>query len=352
MVEKLVKKGHAYEVEGDVYFAVESFPEYGKLSGRSLDEMTAGARVEVDARKRHPMDFALWKAAKPGEPAWESPWGKGRPGWHIECSAMSLKYLRPGFDFHGGGADLVFPHHENEIAQSEAATESKPFVRYWLHSGFITTGGDKMSKSLGNIVTIRQVTEAFSPLAVRFWLLGTHYRNPLSFGQQELQSAARGLERLETAEANWRRLLEQKPVKPQEKEAGRIREFIKESRERFFAAMRDDFNTATALGSLYEMVREVNKWCLSREFHMTGEGKEVLSEALAVLEEKGEILGIRRNKTGKALDDREVEEMLARRRQARAEKNYALADQIRDELKNRGIIIEDTPQGTRWRRGK
>lgn len=351
MVEQLVNKGHAYEVEGDVYFAVESFPEYGKLSGRSLDEMTAGARVEVDTRKRHPMDFALWKAAKPGEPAWDSPWGKGRPGWHIECSTMSLKYLQPGFDFHGGGADLVFPHHENEIAQSEAATGSKPFVRYWLHTGFITTGGDKMSKSLGNIVTIRQVMEDFSPLAVRFWLLGTHYRNPLSFGQQELQSAARGLERLETAEANWRRLLGEKPVKQQEKEAGRLRQVVKESRERFFEAMRDDFNTATALGSLYEMVREVNKWCLSREFQMTGEGREVLAEALAVLEEEGEILGIRRKETVQALDEQEIKEMLARRRQARAEKNYALADQIREELKNRGIIIEDTPQGTRWRRG-
>jgi len=352
MAEELVKKGHAYVVEGDVYFAVDSFSEYGKLSGRSLDEMTAGARVEVDGRKRHPMDFALWKAAKPGEPAWDSPWGKGRPGWHIECSAMSLKYLRMGFDFHGGGADLIFPHHENEIAQSEAATGSKPFVRYWLHSGFITTGGDKMSKSLGNIVSIRRACEAFSPAVVRFWLLGTHYRNPLSFGEQELQGAARGLERLEIAEVNWRRLLEQESVNKQGKEAGRLGEFVKESRERFFAAMRDDFNTATALGSLYEMVRKVNKWCLSREFHMTGEGKEVLATALAVLKETGEILGLRPDKPEKALDDREVEEMLAQRRQARVDKNYALADQIRDELKNRGIIIEDTPQGVRWRRVK
>lgn len=351
MVEGLLQKEYAYTVDGDVYFAVESFSEYGKLSGRSLDEMAAGARIEVDERKKHPMDFALWKAAKPGEPAWESPWGLGRPGWHIECSAMSLKYLAAGFDFHGGGTDLIFPHHENEIAQAEAYTESKPFVRYWLHSGFITTGGDKMSKSLGNIVTIRELFKTFSPRVIRFWLLGTHYRNPLSIGRQELQAAAKGLERLEIAGNNWRHLLTQEAGGGPENEAGHIREFAAESRKRFIAAMEDDFNTAAALGVLYELVREVNKWSLAPGFTLNAAGKKALQEAVDVLEETGEILGIRPEKHAAAeLGGAEIEAMLAQREQARVEKNFRLADEIRDKLKDRGIIIEDTPQGARWRR--
>ena len=355
MISGLLEKGYAYTVDGDVYYAVESFPEYGKLSGRSLDEMAAGARVEVDERKRHPMDFALWKAAKPGEPAWESPWGKGRPGWHIECSAMSLRYLEPGFDFHGGGTDLIFPHHENEIAQAEAYTGSKPFVRYWLHSGFITTGGDKMSKSLGNIITIRELFKDFPPRVVRFWLLGTHYRNPLNIGRQELEAAARGLERLEIAWNNWRHLLTQETggAHATENGAGRIRELAAESRARFIAAMEDDFNTAAALGVLYELVREVNKWSQAPGFTLNAAVQKGLQEAVAVLEEGGEILGLRFGAPAPAagLDDQEIEAMLARREEARREKNFRLADEIRDKLKERGIIIEDTPQGTRWRRG-
>ena len=355
MISGLLEKGYAYTVDGDVYYAVESFPEYGKLSGRSLDEMAAGARVEVDERKRHPMDFALWKAAKPGEPAWESPWGKGRPGWHIECSAMSLRYLEPGFDFHGGGTDLIFPHHENEIAQAEAYTGSKPFVRYWLHSGFITTGGDKMSKSLGNIITIRELFKDFPPRVVRFWLLGTHYRNPLNIGRQELEAAARGLERLEIAWNNWRHLLTQETggAHATENGAGRIRELAAESRARFIAAMEDDFNTAAALGVLYELVREVNKWSQAPGFTLNAAVQKGLQEAVAVLEEGGEILGLRFGAPAPAagLDDQEIEAMLARREEARREKNFRMADEIRDKLKERGIIIEDTPQGTRWRRG-
>ncbi len=360
MVAGLVEKGHAYTVDGDVYFSVESFPEYGKLSWRSLDEMAAGARVEVDERKRHPMDFALWKAAKPGEPFWESPWGKGRPGWHIECSTMSLKYLGSGFDFHGGGTDLIFPHHENEVAQSEAYTGSKPFVRYWVHSGFITTGGDKMSKSLGNIITIRELFKDFPPRVIRFWLLGTHYRNPLNIGREELEAAARGLERLEIAWNNWRHLLAQETgggvarMRTPESGAGRIRELAAESRERFIAAMEDDFNTAAALGVLYELVREVNKWSQAPGFTLNTAAKEGLAEAVAVLEEGGEILGLGLGKEpapAAGLDEAEIEAMLARRKEARREKNFRLADEIRDQLKERGIIIEDTPQGTRWRRG-
>ncbi|MCL6614043.1 MAG: cysteine--tRNA ligase, partial [Firmicutes bacterium] len=206
LIERLLARGHGYRVEGDVYFSIASFPRYGRLSGRSEEEMLAGARVEVDPRKRHPMDFALWKEAKPGEPAWESPWGRGRPGWHIECSAMALKHLGPGFDMHGGSEDLVFPHHENEIAQAEGATGER-FVRYWVHTAFVTVDGNRMGKSMGNLRAIREVTSLFPPKVVRFWLLGTHYRQQINFSQEGLESAAKGLERLEICRTALRDLL-------------------------------------------------------------------------------------------------------------------------------------------------
>ncbi|NLW55862.1 MAG: cysteine--tRNA ligase [Firmicutes bacterium] len=353
MVEGLVEKGHAYVLDGDVYFAVDSFPEYGKLSGRRPEEMMSGARVEVDDRKRTPMDFALWKAAKPGEPAWDSPWGKGRPGWHIECSTMSLKYLESGFDFHGGGVDLIFPHHEIEIAQAEAYNGCAPFVRYWLHSAFITMSGDKMSKSLGNVVTIREACERFTPKVVRFWLLGTHYRNPLSFGEEELKAAARGLERLETAKENWRYLLS-----TTDQEAGaeavpeQLSELIRDCKTRFTAAMADDFNTAMALGVLYELVREVNKWALAESFKLTGANRPALEEALSVLQDCGELLGIwfTAEQATTSLSEEEIKELVEKRQNARANRDFKTADAIRDTLKAKGIILEDTPQGARWKR--
>lgn len=352
MVQGLVEKGYAYPLEGDVYFSVDAFPEYGKLSARPLDEMLSGARVETDERKRNPMDFALWKAAKEGEPAWDSPWGPGRPGWHIECSAMSLKYLGSGFDFHGGGTDLVFPHHENEIAQAEAYCGTKPFVRYWLHTAFITMSGDKMSKSLGNVVTIREACTRFSPKVVRFWLLGTHYRNPLSYGEEELTAAANGLARLETARENWRHLLST-PVQAGADEAPpAVTALVTQVRERFIAAMEDDFNTALALGILYELVREVNKWALSEDFTLTAPCQKVLREALSLLEELGDVFGIwfTEETTATGLSDEEINALVEQRQQARQNRDFKTADEIRDTLKAAGIVVEDTPHGVRWRR--
>lgn len=351
MVETLVNKGHAYVVDGDVYFSIESFPRYGKLSGRSLEEMQAGARVDVDERKRHPMDFALWKAAKPGEPSWESPWGLGRPGWHIECSAMSLKYLGSGFDLHGGGTDLVFPHHENEIAQSEAFTGCAPFVRYWLHSAFITMGGDKMSKSLGNVVTIRDLIQRYPAKVVRFWLIGTQYRNPLSFGEEELNAAAKGLERLETARTNLKHILSLSPVDGDDPKAREIANFGVDTRQRFIDAMEDDFNTALALGALYELVRETNRWALDREFRPTVPGLRAVDSVLQILEELGGILGIWFDETvDDGLSDAAIEALVQERQEARKNKDWQRADAVRDQLKAAGIVLEDTPQGIRWKR--
>lgn len=352
MVQGLVENGHAYELEGDVYFAVDSFPEYGKLSGRQLEEMMSGARVEVDGRKQNPVDFALWKAAKPGEPAWDSPWGKGRPGWHIECSTMALKYLGSGFDFHGGGIDLIFPHHENEIAQAEAYNGCAPFVRYWLHSAFITMSGDKMSKSLGNVVTIREACKRFTPKVVRFWLLGTHYRNPLSFGEEELKAATRGLERLETAKENWLYLLSTAVQDAGDESTAAQWGLIRDCKTRFTDALTDDFNTAMALGILYELVREVNKWALTENFKLTVENRPVLEEALSVLQGSGELLGLwfteERSTTTISAD--EINALVEKRQTARANRDFITADAIRDTLKTAGIILEDTPQGVRWKK--
>lgn len=351
MVTALVEKGHAYVVDGDVYFDIERFPEYGRLSGRSLEEMQAGARVDVDERKRNPMDFALWKAAKPGEPSWESPWGPGRPGWHIECSAMSLKYLGCGFDLHGGGTDLIFPHHENEIAQSEAYTGCAPFVHYWLHSAFITMGGDKMSKSLGNVVTIRDLLQRYPAKVVRFWLIGTQYRNPLSFGEEELNSAAKGLERLETARVNLRHILGLSPVDGDDPKAREIANLTVDTRQRFVEAMEDDFNTALALGALYELVREVNRWALDREFRPTVPGLRAVESVLQVLDELGKLLGIWFDQpTHDGLSDAEIEALVMERQEARKAKNWQRADELRDQLKSAGVVLEDTPQGIRWKR--
>jgi cysteinyl-tRNA synthetase len=353
MVQGLVTKGFAYELDGDVYYEVGKFESYGKLSGRDLEEMQAGARVEVNTAKRDPMDFALWKAAKPGEISWESPWGPGRPGWHIECSAMSLKYLGCGFDLHGGGEDLVFPHHENEIAQSEAYTGQK-MARYWLHNAFVTVKGERMGKSMGNFSTIRDVITQFPPKVVRFWLLGTHYRNPISFGPEELQAAAHGLERLENAYFNWEHLIKQEPGDQAGDAAGltAIKEKIARAKTDFVSGMEDDFNTPLALSSLYELVREVNRWTQEREFKLTLANRDTLAEALATLKQLGgEVLGLfaAGASNGAAIDTAAVETMIAQRVQAKKEKNWALADQIRAELKSKGVTLEDTPQGVRWR---
>ncbi|MDU5088313.1 MAG: cysteine--tRNA ligase, partial [Veillonella sp.] len=256
MIKTLIDKGYAYELDGDVYYSVEKFEHYGELSGRTLDDMEAGARIEVDGRKKNPMDFALWKAAKPGEPYWESPWGNGRPGWHIECSAMSQKYLGTEFDFHGGGSDLIFPHHENEIAQSEGCSGQHPAVRYWLHNGFITINSEKMSKSLNNFFLVKDILEQYSPDALRYFLLSTHYRSPLDFSDERLEEANKSLERLSTAIENLLYLEKCEPGSCDE--AQRLLEKAKAYEEEFEDAMSDDFNTALATSSMFGLAKEIN----------------------------------------------------------------------------------------------
>ena len=352
MIGVLVAKGYAYCLNGDVYYEVAKFKDYGKLSGRELEELQAGARIEVNEAKRDPMDFALWKAAKPGEIAWDSPWGQGRPGWHIECSAMAIKYLGNGFDMHGGGEDLVFPHHENEIAQSEAYS-GKDFARYWLHNAFVTVSGSRMGKSIGNFSTIRDVMGEFPPKVVRFWLLGTHYRNPIAFGPEELTTAANGLERLETARFNWEYLLKQPVVTNEastiDPEGIKVR--IAATKSEFIAGMEDDFNTPQALASIYELVREVNRWVQDKEFQLTTPNRALLAEALGTFMELGAVLGLVSTvqSESSASFDQEIEDLIKERAAAKQAKDWALADQIRDQLKARGVIIEDTPQGVRWR---
>lgn len=355
MVETLVNKGYAYELDGDVYFSVNSFPDYGKLSGRSLDELKAGARVEVDLRKQNPLDFALWKRAKEGEPAWDSPWGPGRPGWHIECSAMSLKYLEAGFDLHGGGSDLIFPHHENEIAQSEAYTGGQQFVRYWLHNGFITIDREKMSKSLGNFFTVREILAKYTPDVVRFFLISTHYRSPLDFSDTRLEEAKKSLERFYTAFDQLKKLPEINFCK-----SGNNHSLIVEAQrveERFREAMNDDFNTALAIGYLFEFLREINR--VLSEFRegcsVSEQTVDALKKAEQVLVSLGNVLGIfeLRPEDEKAEHDltvKLVDLLIELRGQFRENKDWATADKIRNSLQEMGIVLEDNPKGTVWKR--
>ncbi len=355
LVVRLLERGFAYEVEGNVYFAVTRFPEYGKLSGRSLDEMLAGARVEVDPRKRHPMDFALWKRSRPGEPAWDSPWGPGRPGWHIECSAMSLHYLGPGFDIHGGGADLIFPHHENEIAQSEAAT-GQPFVRYWLHNGFITVNREKMSKSLGNFFLVREILEKFPPSVVRFFLLNTHYRSPLDFDDTRLAVAGRALDRLRVSA----RLLEEGLENGRERAAGAEEEALLSELERFkdafIRAMDDDFNTAQAIGVFFDLAHRVNGYLHRSQPPV----RAALAAARELYRDFNRVLGLFPvdEQTGRFVFEEPcfggkaeqlLELLIAVRQEARQRKDWTTADRIRAGLRELGIVLEDTPEGVRWR---
>ncbi len=349
MVQRLVEDGYAYVVDGDVYFAVERFPEYGKLSGRSPDEMRAGARVEIDERKRNPLDFALWKAAKPGEPAWDSPWGPGRPGWHIECSTLSLKYLGPSFDIHAGGMDLIFPHHENEIAQSEAYLHcEKPFVRYWLHWGPVRLKEQKMSKSTGVFVPIRELRQQYEPAVIRLFLLSVAYRTPLEFSYERLDEARAALERVRTAVQRARALLRTLPQMPSPDES-----VTQPYREQFTEAMNSDFNTAQALAVAFEVVREMNQRLSEAE---AASVESVAGELLALLNAlqwmMETILGIPLE-TQQLPESELIDQLMACviewRQQLRARKLFDLADRIRDDLKSLGILLEDSPQGTLWR---
>ena len=360
MVKILVDKGYAYAVDGVVYYEVRKFKGYGKLSGRTLEDMQAGARVNINELKRDPMDFALWKSAKPGEPAWDSPWGKGRPGWHIECSAMSLKYLGENFDIHGGGFDLIFPHHENEIAQSEAASGA-PFARYWMHNGFITVNQEKMSKSLGNFFLVRDILNKFDPEVVRFYLLGTHYRSPLDFDDEKLAAASRGLERLKTSFS----LLEEALAGCDGVEGGRpdptMSSRLDKLRGEFEAAMDDDFNTALAIGTWFDLAREINSSLHQDAFAGSAEKNAALSKARELFNDFNRVLGVFKVGSGKILfkssgaENKELVESLVNliielRQEARKRKDWPTADRIRDRLKDLNIILEDTPSGVRWKK--
>jgi len=332
-VKGLVQKGYAYpdKIGGSVYFRVRQVPDYGKLSHRTLEQMKAGARIEPGEGKEHPMDFTLWKAAKPGEPAWDSPWGPGRPGWHIECSAMSLKYLGQTLDIHGGGQDLIFPHHENEIAQSECFTGKKPFVRYWMHNGLLQLGAEKMSKSLGNLITIREALKKYSPDAIRIFILNSHYRSPLTYSEEALEAAERGAERLR--QTIRRELGEKEPTG----------EMVVESyRNRFTDAMDDDFNTPQALATMFDLAHDINR--LSE----AGYGVALAQKTLL---DMARVLGLSSKPPEMPVLDAEpfIELLIATRNQLRQAKQFKLADDIRTKLAELGVVLEDTPTGTVWK---
>ena len=351
MVQKLVDKGYAYAVDnGDVFYRVEKFAGYGKLSGRKLEDMQAGARIDVDERKEHPMDFALWKAAKPGEPSWDSPWGKGRPGWHIECSTMSLKYLGEKFDFHGGGSDLIFPHHENEIAQSQACIgDEHSFAQYWLHNGFITIHNEKMSKSKNNFFTVKDILAEYPGEVVRFFILQTHYRSPLDFSDERLKEAQTSLNRLAQSKGFMDELLAKTGSSDTAKDlAEKAEAYVQE----FHEAMDDDFNTALAISQIFALSKDINIYYQdvmnkgaafdSENFAKVAEAYKLMTGIIGIFEQE--------DAADDELAGKLMDLIINIRQDARKEKNWALADKIRDELKEAGVILEDTPNGVRWKK--
>lgn len=340
-IASLIEKGYAYEADGDVYYRTRRFDGYGKLSHQSIDELKVGARIERGEKKEDALDFALWKAAKEGEISWDSPWGKGRPGWHIECSAMARKYLGDTIDIHAGGQDLAFPHHENEIAQSEALT-GKTFARYWMHNGYINIDNEKMSKSLGNFVLVHDIIKNHDPQVLRFFMLSVHYRNPINYSEELLENTKAAFERIKTSYQNLMHRRESSTGLTDDncqwvKQIGVLR-------EQFIEEMDDDFNTANGISVLFDLSKLANQYLLEKNTAV-----EVIDRFTKQFEELFEVLGLKLG--SEELLDEEIEALIQKRNQARKDRDFKLSDEIRDQLKEMNIILEDTPQGTRWKRG-
>ena len=344
IIKKLEDGGFAYNVDGNVYFSTKKFSEYGKLSKQPLEELEAGARIEIGEEKKDAMDFALWKKQKEGEPAWESPWGPGRPGWHIECSAMANKYLGKTIDIHSGGRDLIFPHHENEIAQSECANHA-PFARYWMHNGYINIDNQKMSKSLGNFFTVRDILKKYSPEVVRFFMLSAHYRNPINFSDQLMEQSKSALDRIYTCIDNMYFLKKSAQDRALNYEEEALSAKLGECKDKFIDAMDDDLNTADALAAVFDIVYAVNTTVSAEHPNSI----QIIDKILSLISELGGVLGLFKEKRDASPDD-EVEKLIEERTEARKAKDWARADAIRDRLSDMGIILKDTPAGVQWSR--
>ncbi|WP_123054749.1 cysteine--tRNA ligase [Clostridium sp. JN-1] len=341
-VSDLIDAGYAYEVDGDVYFSTKKFKGYGKLSGQNLDELQSGARIDVDDRKKDPMDFAVWKNQKEGEPAWKSPWGMGRPGWHIECSCMAYNLLGETIDIHAGGADLVFPHHENEIAQSEART-GKTFANYWMHSAFVNINNQKMSKSLNNFFTAREILEKYDADVLRLFMLSGHYRTQINFSIELLDSTKSALDRLYNSITNLESLYDKVILEDLTEDENKYIELLSKYKEKYIEKMDDDFNTADAISVIFDLIKDVNTNV------NIGSSKKLIKYCLDLIRELGAPLGILQKSKKGNLED-QIKELIEKREEARKDKNWALSDKIRDELKTQGIILEDTSNGVRWKK--
>ena len=339
IISTLVDKGYAYAVDGDVYYRALKFEGYGKLSHQPIEDLQSGARIAVGEKKENPLDFALWKAAKEGEPYWDSPWGKGRPGWHIECSAMNRKYLGKTIDIHCGGQDLIFPHHENEIAQSEAANDA-PFAKYWMHNGYINVDNVKMSKSLGNFKTVREIADVYGYEVIRYFLISSHYRSPINYSLEIIEQCKSALERLYTCRESLDFAI--KNAKNDIEDDEELLKLIEKRHQQFISAMDDDLNTADGLAAIFDLVKDINTRILDKQV-----SKNVCEAAAKLFDELCDVLGLLYNRKSNDLDS-EIEALIAERQEARKNKDWATADRIRDELKARGIILKDTPQGVTW----